>query len=225
MKKAFVLIVLFALPVSVYIIFGTAVHNFLHLPILTEEIENTEKFTPLNEEEIQFDEFVTVLLIYGKDIKNLRGNAFNLNDRIYKKNHIYKDFQIVILAEDGYQEDAQNLLKELHDFTGMNISKWKFVFGSEEDIHSFFDSMKTDLNLNENNATPFAFLIDQEGNLRGRKKNTEDTDETIYGYETHSIASLNNTMVDDVNVLLAEYRFKSKREEEDFLKYNKENQE
>jgi len=225
MKKAFVLIVLFALPVTVYIIFGTAVHNFLHLPILTEEVETTENFTPLHEENIQFEDFVSVVLIYGKDIKNLRGNAFNLNDRIYKKNYIYKDFQMIILAEEGYEKEAQDLLEELHDFTGINISKWKFVFGSEEEIHSFFDSLKTDLSLNENNATPYAFIIDQEGNLRGRKKNAKDTDKTLYGYETHSIASLNNTMVDDVNVLLAEYRFKSEKDKEDFLKYNKENQE
>src|SRR5699024_9117882 len=169
MKKAFVLIVLFALPVTVYIIFGTAVHNFLHLPILTEEVETTENFTPLHEENIQFEDFVSVVLIYGKDIKNLRGNAFNLNDRIYKKNYIYKDFQMIILAEEGYEKEAQDLLEELHDFTGINISKWKFVFGSEEEIHSFFDSLKTDLSLNENNATPYAFIIDQEGNLRDRK--------------------------------------------------------
>lgn len=223
MRKVFVLIVLFALPVTIYIIFGTAVHHFVHLPILTEKIDNIDQFQVAREQEdIQFEDFVSVLCFYGSDIKSLRGNAYNLHEKIYKKNYIYKDFQMIIVAEEGSEEDVESLLNELHDFTGVNLFKWKFIYGNPEQIRDLFNSLQSDITLNDRNATPYAFVIDKERNLRGRKKNAKDTDKTLYGYETNSIAALNNTMVDDVSVLLAEYRFKMKREEEDFLKYNKE---
>lgn len=216
MKKIFIILILFALPVTIYIIFGSAVHNFVHLPTLTEKIGTLDEFSPLEgEEELTFDNYVTVLCFYGGDLKDLRGNAFNLNEKIYKDHYIYKDFQVVVLAEDGMQEQAKNLRKELEDFTGINTIKWKFGFGSDDQLQALFDNMHTNLSLNNKKATPYAFVIDKDGNLRGRKKNTKDTDKTIYGYETHSIASLNNTMVDDVNVLLAEYRFKLKKNEKD----------
>lgn len=222
MRKVFVLIVLFALPVTIYIIFGTAVHNFVHLPTLTEHIEPIQDFESPTDKDLQFEDFVTVLAFYGNDIPSLHGNAYNLHEKIYKDNYIYKDFQMVIIAEEGTQEDAKNLLDELNDFTGINMTKWNFVFKSPAEIEHLFNSLQSDLELNDNHATPYAFLIDKEGSLRGRKKNAKDTDKTLYGYKTSTIADLNNTMVDDVNVLLAEYRFKMKREEESFLKYNKE---
>ncbi|HLS30713.1 MAG TPA: hypothetical protein VK021_07640 [Flavobacteriaceae bacterium] len=221
MRKAFIIIVLFALPVTIYIIFGTAVHHFVHLPVLTEEVDPIENYRSLEDQDLQFEDFVTVLCFYGNDIAKLKGNAYNLHEKIYKENYIYKDFQMIIVAEDGSQEEAQNLLDELHDFTGINVSKWKFLFTSPEKIQKLFNSLETDLSLNENLATPYAFVIDKELGLRGRKKNAKDTDRTLYGYETSTIAALNNTMVDDINVLLAEYRFKMKREEESFLKFDK----
>lgn len=222
MRKVFVIIVLFALPVTIYIIFGTAVHNFVHLPVLTEKIDPIKNFKSVDGEDLQFEDFVTVLCFYGDDISNLHGNAYNLHEKIYKENYIYKDFQMIILAEDGSQTEAKKLLEELNEFTGINISKWKFVFTTPEETEKLFNSLQTDLSLNENQATPYAFLVDKERSLRGRKKNAKDTDKTLYGYQTSTIADLNNTMVDDLNVLLAEYRFKMKREEESFLKYDKE---
>lgn len=227
MKKVFVLIVLFALPVTIYIIFGSAVHNFVHLPTLTEEIDNLDHFTPLEENQpLAFEDYVTVLCIYGSDINSKHGNAYNLFEKIYKKNYIYKDFQVIVLAEDGQQKEARELIDELHNFTGVNASKWRFAFGSAEDIQQLFNSMQTDLNLDQHAATPYAFVIDKHRSLRGRKKNAKDTDKTQYGYETGSIAALNNTMVDDVNVLLAEYRFKLKTNEKDnYLKHKEDKDE
>ena len=48
------------------------------------------------------------------------------------------------------------------------------------------------------------FIIDKERNLRGR-----DDDEkvgTLFGYNAQSVAEINNKMVDDIKVILAEYR-------------------
>lgn len=223
MRKAVVLILLFAMPVTIYIIFGSAVHNFVQLPTLTESIQNLDDFEPLNpEEEITYDEFATVLLIYGNDIKNMRGNAYNLHEKIYKPNYIYKDFQIIVVAEKGSEKEAQSLLDELQEFTGVNVLKWKFAFGEAEQIQDLFESMQTNLSLNDKNATEYAFIVDREGNLRGRKKNAKTSDPTLFGYQTRSIANLKDTMVDDVKVLLAEYRFALKKNEKSALKYKEE---
>lgn len=220
MRKALVLILLFAMPVTIYIIFGSAVHNFVHLPTLTENINSLEDFEPLHEgDKVGFEDFATVLCIYGGDIKNMKGNAYNLHEKIYKKNYIYKDFQIVVIADKSNKKEAQILLDELNEFTGVNVIKWKILLGEPKQIQNMFESMDTNLELNDRNATEYAFIVDRDANLRGRKKNAKNTDETLYGYQTRSIAELKNTMVDDVNVLLAEYRFALKKNEESALKY------
>lgn len=214
MKKALVLFVLFALPVTIYIIFATAAHNFAHLPVLTENVYPLDNFETLNDDPISYDQGVTILCFFGDNIKGMRGNAYNLLEKAYKKNHIYTDFKIVVVAEDENQEEATQLINQLHDFTGVNMLKWKFAFGSKSEIQKLFNSMQTDLELDKNMSTPFVFIIDKEGNLRGRK-DREETEESSFGYETRSIAALNNTLVDDISVLLAEYRLKLKSNERD----------
>ena len=53
------------------------------------------------------------------------------------------------------------------------------------------------------------FIIDRYLNLRGR-----DDDEDIgklYGFNAESVAEINNKMVDDVKIILAEYRLALKK--------------
>lgn len=222
MKKVFILFVLLALPIIIYIIFATAVHQFSYLPVLTENVKPLTNFTSLEEDdELTFDDTVTVLLYFGESIKDRRGNAYNLHEKIYKKNYIYKDFQFIVVAEDGTQNEAKELLDQLHDFTDINVSKWKFAFGSLGDIQELFDSMQSNVELDKKHSTHLAFVVDKDGNLRGRKENEEEGEEVLYGYDSKSIAALNNTLVDDINILLAEYRLKQSQEERDILKHDK----
>lgn len=214
MKKVLVLGVLFALPITVYILFATAVNNFAHLPTLTKNISGLENFKSLDGNELHLDDQITVLSIYGESITKMEGNAFNLNEKIYKKNYNFKDFQFIVLAENGTQDEARDLLDQLSTTTDTDTQKWKFAFGSLADIQDFFDSMKTTIQLNQNKATPFVFIIDKERNLRGRDKADKSVTENKYGYDTRSVAELNNIMDDDVKVILAEYRLALK-------KYNK----
>lgn len=220
MKKTLVILALFAMPVTIYIIFATAAHNFARLPVITENVSDLRAFTPLNEEEtLSFEEDVTVLCFFGDNIKGMRGNAYNLLEKIYKKNHIYKDFKLLVIAKEGTQDQAHDLLDQLHDFTGVNMIKWKFGFGTSEAIQDLFDSLKTDLELDRHQTSPFVFIVDKDHNLRGRKeKNKKEETETLYGYETRSVAAINNTLVDDVSVLLAEYRLKLKANERNIAK-------
>ena len=96
---------------------------------------------------------------------------------------------------------------------GTDLVKWNFIFGSDDQIDNLFQSLKTPLNLTNDKSLPYVFIIDKERNLRGR-----DDDEdvgTLYGFNAQSVAEINNKMVDDIKVILAEYRRAWK-------KYNKE---
>ncbi len=222
-KKAFILIVLFTLPISVYILFATAAHNFVHLPVRTKNVQGLEKFTPLNPKtKLSFEGKITVLCFFGKSIDNMQGNAFNLNAEIYQENKIYKNFQVVVLAENGLEKQAKNLLKDLQAFTGDSLARWYFGFGSLDAIKQVFDKLQTDVELNEDYASPFVFIIDKKGNLRGQKENDRPTTLTLYGYDTRSISAMRNTMLDDIKVLLAEYRLKLKKKERDIIKHQEE---
>ena len=78
-----------------------------------------------------------------------------------------------------------------------------------EEIENFYNSLKTDVPLDPDMGTPYVFIIDKDKNLRGRK---EDEDEgTKYGFNTTSVAELNNKMEDDVKIILAEYRLALKK--------------
>lgn len=219
MKKALIIFVLLALPITIYIIFATAVHHFSYLPIITEDVPHLDRLHTENDAPIDFNNNVSVLCFYGDEVSKMKGYAYNLHERIYKKNYIYKDFQIVTIAQKGQEEEAEQLLKDLGEFTDINMLKWRFVFLEEDEIHAIFNGLQTDLSLNDKNATPFAFIIDKENNLRGRQDKENGT--VDYGYETGSIAALNNTMVEDVSILLAEYRLKESREQNNISKYEK----
>lgn len=212
MKKVLVLGVLFALPIFVYVFFASAVNNFARLSTLTKDVSGLEDFKAMNGENLQLDDKITILSIFGKNTNGMKVSAFNLNEKIYKKNHGFKDFQFVVLVENGTQDQAQELLDQLSPTT--DTEGWNFGFGSPAAIQSFFDSLNTDFQLDEKTSTPYVFIIDKDKNLRGRAKSDKSVSETLYGYDTRSVAELSNVMVDDVDVILAEYRLALK-------KYNK----
>ena len=57
------------------------------------------------------------------------------------------------------------------------------------------------------------FIIDKERKLRGRQKDADEG--TKYGFNTTSVADLNNKMKDDVKIILAEYRLALKKNQAD----------
>ncbi len=212
MKKTAVLIVLFALPIVAYLFFSSGVNNFVKLPTLTSNVKEINNFSPLEKSSVKLEDKITILSVYGSDIEKMGGNAFNLNEKIYDKNYEFNDFQFVVLAEDGTQEQAKHLLQQIG--TTVNPKKWNFVFGSTKQIQEVFASLQTDLQLDEDFATPYTFIIDKERNLRGRNDDENIEDGTLYGYNTSSVGQLSNKMVDDVKVILAEYRLELKKYKE-----------
>jgi hypothetical protein len=210
MKKILVLGVLFILPIVAYLFFASGVNNFAKLPVLTKEVSRLSAFKSLDGKKVILGNKITILSVYGSNIEAREGNAFNLNEKIYDKNYNFEDFQFVVIAENGTQQQAKKLLEELS--TTIDTKKWNFVFGSKKEIELFFRSLKTNIELDQNTSTSFTFIIDKNRNLRGR---SEEEDNSIkYGYDTSSVSDLSNVMTDDVKVILAEYRMALK-------KYNK----
>jgi hypothetical protein len=118
-----------------------------------------------------------------------------------------------MVLRNGQQIQVEMLKEELKSGVGTDLVKWRFIFGTDEQIGTLFESLKTPLELTSEKSLPYVFIIDKEGNLRGR-----DDDEdvgTLFGFNAQSVAEINNKMVDDIKVILAEYRRAWK-------KYNKE---
>ncbi len=203
MKKAFVLIVLFVFPLVAYLFFASGINNFGRLPILTENIPNVSQL----DNEVNLDNKITILGFLGSEIEQKKGNAFNLNQKIYKRFSDFNDFQIVMVVPKGTEDKVKVLKNELGTLS--DVEKWNFAYGSEAEIKTFFQGLKTNMHLDENLGTPYVYIIDKSRNLRGR--NDDDEEGTKYGFNTNSVAELNNKMEDDVKIILAEYRLALKK--------------
>lgn len=214
MKKLFVVGVLFALPIVAYLFFASGVNDFAKLPVLTENIQTLKDFKGLDGGKVRFDEKITILGFFGQNPSDYTGNTYNLASKIYDNYYKFNDFQVVIVCEQGSEGAAREIKKKMENL--VDPRKWEFVFGSTEAIRALFENLETKLELQEDQGSPYVFIIDKKGSLRGRK-NDEDQG-LLYGYDTRSVAELNNKMEDDVKVILAEYRLELK-------KYNTEEEE
>lgn len=203
MKKTFVLVVLFILPLVAYIFFASGVNKFGKLPILTENVNDISSL----DNSVSLNDKITILGFLGRNAALKKGNAFNLNQKIYKRFYEFNDFQMVMVMPVGTDSIVQEIKNELNNLT--DASNWKFIYAEDKDIENFYNSLQTDVPLDADMGTPYVFIIDKDKNLRGRK---DDKDEgTKYGFNTTSVAELNNKMEDDVKIILAEYRLALKK--------------
>ena len=208
-KKFLVLGILFVFPLVIYLFFASGINNFARLPILTEEVNDIKDWSTLRGENHQFDTKISIVGFWGNDLELRKGDAFNLNQKIYKRFYQFDDFQFVMVVENGQEETIKQILTELQKGAATDLSKWKFVFGSQEEIQVLFDSFQTDVQLNAQKSTSTVFIVDRAKKLRGRDDDEEVG--TLYGYNTTSVAELNKKMTDDVKVILAEYRLALKK--------------
>ncbi|MBM6498785.1 hypothetical protein [Flavobacterium macrobrachii] len=211
MKKKAVLIILFILPLVVYLFFATGVNSFIKLPTLTEKIADVNpNWKSLNGEKVTLNDKITILGFSGENIMENRGNFFLLNQKIYNRNKEFKDFQIVFISPDGTQDKVKSILERLDKLT--DTKGYHFVFAKPEEIKEFFKTMKLVGQLNDNFGSPNVYIIDKQRNLRGRKgKSVQGKPEYREGYNVQSSAELHNEMTDDLKIILAEYRLALKK--------------
>jgi hypothetical protein len=212
MKNKLVLILLFVLPIAIYLLFSTATHNSLFLPTISKaNAEIPSHWQGLNQEKISMKDKITVLGFVGTNVMENRGNFFNLNQKIYNKYKGFKDFQMVMVVPAGNETKAQQIIDELAPITG-EMTGWKFVFAAPEEIQTFYDSYKLVGKLDTNLGSPDVIIVDKELNHRGRKgKNKKGKEEYKESYNTISAADLHNEMTDDVKIILREYRLALKK--------------
>jgi len=206
-KNIWILIVLFFGPLIFYLFLLTGTNNFSQLPILTEKVDDITNFS--GQKKVSLSDKITVICFFGEDLLNRKTNALNLNEKIYKHFYGFKDFQFVVVLPNGSEDKGAQLKKELG--TIMNVDKWHFVFGTKEEVLNLFNSFQTNFSLDENSYTANAFIIDKEMNLRGRNDDKDVPDGLLYGYNAEDVAPIHQKMVDDVKIVLAEYRLSLKK--------------
>jgi hypothetical protein len=206
-----VLAILFFGPLIFYLFLLTGTNNFAKLPVLTSKVNDVSNLSSKNR--ITFENNISILCFLGDDLLQHKTNALNLNEKIYKHFYGFKDFQCVVVLPKGSEEKAEQLKRELGVVS--NVDKWYFIFGSKSEVENIFNSLNTSYELNSSSYSPYAFIIDREMNLRGRNDDEDTIDGFLYGYNAESVATIHQEMVDDVKVVMAEYRLalkKNKRE-------------
>jgi hypothetical protein len=175
--------------------------------VLTQEVSELSKFKTPEGKHLQLKDSVTIITFLGENPYKRLGYISNLNEKIYKEFHEFDTFQLISILPEKGRDDIVSIKNQMQETT--NITDWHFITGNPEDIMAMFKSLKTDLKLNGDLSSDYAFIIDKNKALRGRD---DDPDKTmVYGYDTSSIASLNKIMVDDIRIMLAEYRFAFKK--------------
>ncbi len=202
-KKSFVLGVLFILPLVAYLFFASGVNNFGSLPLLTESVSEL----PDNEAGLRFENHISILGFLGDDLSDRQVNMFNLNQKIYKRFSDFNDFQFVMVLPEGTQGQVEAVMNDLAAIG--DVSGWNFIYASKADIDTLFSSLQSNARLDANYGTDLVFIIDKSKSLRGR--DGSDGEEVIFGYDATAVSDLTNTMIDDVKIILAEYRMALKK--------------
>ncbi|MFL2603041.1 MAG: hypothetical protein ACJ0PE_06285 [Flavobacteriaceae bacterium] len=202
MKKYIVLTILFILPLVAYLFFASGVNNFAKLPVIKQNVDNISNYS-----KIGFDNKISVLIFLGNNINDRQGDALNLNQKIYKRFYQFNDFQFVVICPLGSEQLAENLKNKLASGTNTDMINWNFIFLNPKLIVKLFKSLKTDNNLDYNYGSPYVYIIDKKLSQRGRN----DNNGIKFGYDSRSVADINNFMLDDIKVILAEYRLALKK--------------
>mgnify|MGYP000282803160 CR=1 FL=1 len=202
-KKTFVLGVLFVLPLVAYLFFASGVNNFGRLPIMTNAVEEL----PENEAAVVLANKISIVGYLGSDLSQRQVNMFNLNQKIYKRFSEFKDFQMLMVLPKGAEDQLAKVMQELSAIG--EVEAWRFIFLTTEQIQTHFESLQVPERLDATFGTDQVYIIDKALQLRGRKANEQD--KALYGYNATEVSLLTKTMIDDVKILLAEYRMALKK--------------
>ena len=204
MKKRLVLGILFVFPLLVYLFFASGKNNFAKLPTLTPNIQSLPINKDFSNRSVALKNHISILGYWGGDLSDKKAEALNLNEKIFKRFNGFDDFQFVFFVNENNEEEVQALKNALQRGTGTDLSNWYFLPSSPKQIQSHFQSLKTPYQLNQQYNTPYVFIIDKNLNLRGR--NDDEDLEELFGFDARSVAEISKKMIDDVKVILAEYR-------------------
>ena len=208
MKKFWILFSLFILPLVFYIFLSEGIYKYSNLPILTKEVIEINEIAPLKE--ATFSEHLTMVCFLGNNINTAKGSLFNLNQTIYKRYYGKPYFQAIAILPEGTEDNYKETIEELSAFT--DVSKWTFVYLSEQNLKALFNSFETPYQLTNNLYSQYAFIVDMNLNLRGRKDDDDTEGGKLYGYNMQSVSTLRGKMKDDIDIIY--YQLKKSAEKE-----------
>lgn len=208
-KKYIILAILFIVPLLFYIFLSMGMNNFAKLPVLTKNVADVSTV----DKNYKFEGKISIVLFPGKEAELIKGEIFNLNQKIYKPFYGFKDFQMIVVCPVDSKTQIDKIQKAIGNYTDM--IRWNFVFAKDEVVKALYDSFNTVESLDVNLHTSKAFIIDKELNLRGRTDDKDMADGKLFGYNMGSVGELNDKMKDDVKVVLAEYRLALKKNSAD----------
>lgn len=206
-KKLLVLLTLFIVPLLFYLFLSKGIYHYANLPILTEDVQELTG-------EISFKDHYSVVCFLGEDLTNTKSQLFNLNEVIYKSYSKSLYFQIVVIVPSGKEAEVAQIKKRLGTYT--DASRWQFVIAPKEEIKDIFNSFDSPYELNHKLGSDYAFIVDRELRLRGRKDDDDMPDGKLYAYDMNSVAILKNKMRDDIGVIY--YQLKKSKEKEERYK-------
>ncbi len=205
-----VLGILFFLPVAFLLMLLPAKHNYNALDIVKGNIQDIQTVS-----DYALKDHITVLAFFGKDPLQKTTAASNLKELIYDKFKGFKKFQIVAIMSPDAQENLDVLKAEIESHE--DLKYWHFVFLSDEDTQTIFDSLHSDRPLNDDLSTSRVFIVDMDLNQRGRlddrTEREQEKNQVVYdltSYDCVEVAILKNKMSEDMRVLFTEYREKRK---------------
>jgi hypothetical protein len=154
---------------------------------------------------------ISIVGFLGDNITKKKETVFNINEKINNKYKGFTDFQIVMVMPEGEQEEVQKVIAQLKIMA--DISNWRFLFVSPEQIASFHKSLKLNETLDPDHGTYSLFIVDKERSLRGRDGENPKTGKHEFknSYNSFLVAEMHNEMTDDIKILLREYRLALKK--------------
>lgn len=214
-KKYSVLIVLFFLPVTFLLFLYPAKHNYNTLDIIKENVDELAHFKSENNASVQLENHITLVNFLGKQPLEQLIAASNLKELIYDKFKGFKRFQVVSVLPLEAKPQLEALKQELINYD--ELKYWQFVFGTDEDIKRFYNSLNPKLPLDGNLTIDHVFIVDKQRYLRGRlddrTKPETKKNKPIYGlnaYNCVEVKELKDKLSEDLRILFTEYRQKRK---------------
>ena len=195
---------LFVFPLLVYLFFASGKNNFAKLPILSKGITEIQNLEFQADNPVSLKDQISIIGYWGGSLKNKQAEALNLNEKIYKRFYEFADFQFVFFVNKNRLSQVDSLKRALKEGVGTDLTKWNFIAATTDEIQTHFTSLQTPIKLDQDGSTPYVFIIDKDLNLRG--SNDDEDSGTLYGFDARSVAQINKKMIDDVKVILAEYR-------------------
>lgn len=214
-KRNLILGILFFLPVIFLLFLYPAQHHYNSLDIIKTDVSELRGFVSDEDSDINLKGHITVLGFLGNNPMDHVISASNMKELVYDNFKGFKKFQVVIVVSIGTENEVEDLKKEINSYE--DLKYWHFVYADEAAILKLFDSLKSNISLDETLATDSFFIIDKDLNQRGRLDDRSDNEvekgkpvRQLIRYNAIEVAEIKNKMSEDMRILFTEYRQKRK---------------